>query len=390
MNHLRSRYHVVEVPAGTGVALAGYGSPVAWLIGGATPVNPATLAQLPELRLISNFGVGIDHIDVGAATAARVVVTNTPGVLDGAVAEFTVGLILCIGRGIASADRHVRSGGWSSAVPLAHDLNGAVLGIVGLGRIGRRLAQLAQPFGLRVLYHNRRRDARAEDEGLAEYVSRENLLRQADFVSLHTPLTEQTRGFFGPADLAAMKKTAFLINTARGAIVDEAALVRALSEHLIAGAALDVFADEPLPAGHPLLGMDNVVLTPHIGSGTVQARRAMIELAVRNLIAGADGARPETPVNASWAQTAGGLGWNGTARCVQGQRRAASRQRRNAVPPITAKSPASANPASLASTEASPSTTGLCQPATSDSSAAAANTATARADTTPRPVTTRL
>ncbi|UNB52031.1 2-hydroxyacid dehydrogenase [Mycolicibacterium sp. YH-1] len=295
---LAAEFDVVDVPPGTTTGLADYGTPAAWLLDGDTVVDAKTLAQLPSLRLVSNYGVGYENIDVDDATAAGVVVTNTPGVLDNAVAELTLALILGIARDVVWADRWIRAGHWGPEwAPLTNDVHGTTLGIVGMGRIGRRVAELVAPLGIRVLYHNRNRNAEIDASGLAQYVEWEQLLGESDFVTLHTPLTERTRGFFTAEDFALMKRTAYLINTARGAVVDQSALLDALTSKRIAGAALDVFVDEPLSKDSPLLELDNVVLTPHVGSATVQTRRAMIELAVANVVAGARGERPQTPVN---------------------------------------------------------------------------------------------
>lgn len=295
---LKSDFDVVDVPPGTESGLAAYGAPTAWILDGDTKIDAGVLSQLPSLRLVSNYGVGYDNIIVDDATAAGVIITNTPGVLDNAVAEVTLGLILGIARGIVWSDRWIRNGNWGPDwAPLTGDAHGATLGIVGMGRIGRRVAELVAPLGMRVLYHNRKPNPEIDNSGLAHYAEWETMLAESDFVSLHTPLTERTRGFFTAEDFALMKPSAYLINTARGAVVDEAALLDALTNNRIAGAALDVFVDEPLRKDSPLLQLDNVVLTPHIGSATVHTRRAMIELAVANLRAGARGEAPQTPVN---------------------------------------------------------------------------------------------
>lgn len=295
---LKSNFHVVEVPEGAAENLATYGDPVGWLIRGGTEINASVLAQLPSLKVISKHGVGYDLINVDDASAAGVVVANTPGVLDTAVAELALGLIITLGRGISRLDTYVRDGSWMTRpAPLADDVHGKTLGIVGMGRIGTRLAELVQPLGMRVLYHNRRVRPEIEASGIAAYAEWDALLRRADFVSLHVPLTERTRGFFARDALNLMKPSAYLINLARGSIVDETALISAITTGRIAGAALDVFVEEPLPLTSPLLEFENVILLPHIGSATAETRRAMVELAVANLELGARGRTPHTPVN---------------------------------------------------------------------------------------------
>jgi lactate dehydrogenase-like 2-hydroxyacid dehydrogenase len=263
-----------------------------WLTDPTQPVTPDILDRLPDLAVISQFGVGYDNVDVAAATERGVLVCNTPAVLDQAVSELTIGMILALGRGIVGFDRFVRHGRWPVQAPeLVHDVHGAVLGILGMGRIGRRVARLAQALGMTVIHH------RGSAEG-ATRVERDALFRQADFISIHAPLTPETRGSVGARELALMKPSAYLVNTSRGAVVDERALVAALRDGRIAGAALDVMEREPLPAEHELCRLDNVVLLPHVGSATVQTRRAMGELAVRNLVAVLEDRRPETVVNA--------------------------------------------------------------------------------------------
>ena len=294
---LESRYRVVDVPDDVTTGFDAYGDPSGWLVAG-NPVDAAVIAQLPNLRVISNYGVGYDSVDVTAATSAQIVVANTPGVLDDAVAELTLGLMLALGRGIVASDRYVRDGSWEREwPPLTHDVHRTTLGVVGMGRIGRRLAELVAPLGIEVLYHNRSRNAAVDASGVATWAEWEDLLQRSDFVSLHTPLTERTRGFFVREDFELMKPSAYLINMARGAVVNTGDLVEALRNGTIAGAALDVFEEEPLPASHELVRLDNVILQPHNGSATEETRRAMIDLAVENLEAGLQGERPRTPVN---------------------------------------------------------------------------------------------
>ncbi|ARP89668.1 D-glycerate dehydrogenase [Bordetella genomosp. 9] len=263
-----------------------------------TRVDGALLDALPALKVVSNFAVGFDNVDMDAANARKVLVCNTPGVLDGAVADLTIGLMLCVARNLVAGDAFVRSGAWTKGpFPLATDIRGKTLGLLGMGRIGRVVARTARAFDMDVIYHNRKPDAQAESEGLARYVERDALFAQADVVSVHIPLTAETRHSVGAREFGLMKKTAILLNTARGAVVDEAALIDALKNGTIAGAGLDVMTQEPLPVSSPLIGMPNVVLQAHIGSATVETRRAMIDLAVHNLVDALGGKQPKAMVN---------------------------------------------------------------------------------------------
>ncbi len=248
-----------------------------------------------SLQVVANVAVGYDNIDVAAASSRGVVVTNTPDVLTAAVAEFTWGLIFAITRRIAEGDRLVRAGrwkGWTPELLPGMELNGKLLGIVGSGRIGRAVAQRAGAFGMRVAFASR--SAGRELDG-HPVVSLDELLVAADVVSLHVPLSEETRHLIDRRALARMRRSAYLINTARGPVVDEDALVWALSEHLIAGAALDVYEREPI-VHQGLLAFENVVLAPHLGSATRETRLAMADLAARNVAAVLTGLRPLTPV----------------------------------------------------------------------------------------------
>src|SRR3954447_14783194 len=244
--------------------------------------EPVPLELLPRLRVVSNFGVGYDRIDVAACAERGVVVTNTPGVLDAATADLAFALLLAARRQVVTGDRFVRSGGWSgswSEGGLAEELSGSTLGIIGLGRIGSAVARRAQGFDLRVLY-TRRSDAGSE---LGEPRELDELLAESDLVSLHVPLTPETNGLRDARRLGLLRPGAVLVNTARGEIVDEPALIAELVSGRIS-AGLDVFAHEPeVPA--ELLELPNVVLTPHIGSATRQTREAMTRLAVDNLLA---------------------------------------------------------------------------------------------------------
>jgi glyoxylate reductase len=253
----------------------------------------------PQLRCVANVAVGYDNVDVAAAEHRGVVVTNTPGVLDDATADLTMALILATTRRIVEGDRLVRSGqdwNWGMGFILGSSLQGRLLGIVGLGGIGKWVAQRGRAFGMKIAYHQRNPAPPEVEKALgAERMPLERLLAEADVLSLHCPLTPETHHLIGAAELEAMKPSAVLINAARGPIVDEAALAAALAEGQIAAAGLDVYEHEPQvePA---LLGLDNVVLAPHLGSATVETRTAMAELAARNAISVLSGQGPLTPV----------------------------------------------------------------------------------------------
>ena len=255
-------------------------------------VDAAMLDRFPGLKLVSNFGVGVDHIDVNAATARGIPVGNTPGILDGATADLAFALILAAGRRVVEGDRYARGPAFTRYDPsliLGREVHSSTLGVFGMGRIGRQVARRANGFGMTVLYHNRNRNDEAEIALGARYATKDELLATADFVVLTVPLTPETRGFIGRAELARMKPTATLVNVARGAVVDKDALAAALAAKRIFAAALDVTDPEPLPRNHPLLTLDNVIITPHLGSATEETRRRMAELSVANLFAGLEG-----------------------------------------------------------------------------------------------------
>lgn len=264
-------------------------------------IDVRLLDRAPQLKMIANFGVGYNNIDVAAATARGIMVSNTPGVLTDATADLTMALILAVGRRVVEADRHTRDGQfrfWAPFYFLGHEISGKTLGIVGLGRIGQAVAVRAAGFNMQVIYHNRRPMAPEMDAKLGvRFAALEMLLKEADFISLHMPFTPETRHLIGARELALMKSDAYLINTARGPVVDEAALVEALQQGRLAGAGLDVYEDEPdLAAG--LTALPNVVLLPHVGSATLETRRRMANLAVDNLLAGLDGRLPPNCINA--------------------------------------------------------------------------------------------
>jgi glyoxylate reductase len=274
------------------VALAGAREPVAAIYTYGHPrVDGPMLDRLPGLRLISNYGVGVDHIDLAAAKERGIPVGNTPGILDGATADMAFALLLAAGRRLVEGDRYARGPEFTRYDPgymLGREIHGATLGIVGLGRIGREIARRARGFSMRVLYYNRR-PAEVKPELQAEYVPLNDLLARSDYVVVSCPLTAETRGLIGREQLARMRPTAILVNIARGPIVDTAALAEALAARRIYAAAIDVTDPEPLPRDHPLLRLDNLTITPHLGSATDQTRQRMAEMSVDNLLAGLAG-----------------------------------------------------------------------------------------------------
>ncbi len=255
----------------------------------------------PPLRVVSTMSVGYDHVDVAEATRRGILVTNTPDVLTETTADLTWALILAASRRLGEAMSHLRDLEWKTWRPLelaGVDVHGATLGVVGAGRIGRAVVRRAAGFAMRVLYHSRRPDPALERETEAEFrPSLDDLLRQADVVTLHVPLTPATHHLIGRRELALMKPTAVLVNTARGPVVDEEALAQALAGRRLFAAGLDVYETEPLPADSPLRLLPNVVLLPHVGSATVRTRTRMATLAVENLAEALAGRRPPCPVN---------------------------------------------------------------------------------------------
>ena len=267
-------------------------------------IDCSLISNVPKLRIIAQYAVGYDNIDVGCATKYGIYVTNTPGVLTETVADHTWALILAISRRIVESDEYVRKGewyhsgtGWHPMMMVGYDVYGKTLGIVGLGRIGVAVAKRAKGFNMKILYYSRKRKPKFEKELGAKYVPLKTLLKEADIVSIHVPLTDETYHMIDEKELRLMKKTAFLINTARGAVVNTKALIKALKEKWIAGAALDVHEQEPLPLDHPLYKFKNVILTPHTGSASWEARTKMAEIVAKNLIAFAEGKIPPTLVN---------------------------------------------------------------------------------------------
>lgn len=250
-----------------------------------------------QLVVVANMAVGYDNVDVAAATARGVLVTNTPDVLTETTADMAFALLLASARRVVEGDQMVRDGHWGAWRPtwmLGHEVHGATLGIVGGGRIGRATAERGRGFGMRVLYHSRH----TVPDFPGERVELDTLLAESHFVSVHVPLTDETRGMFNAALFAQMRHDAIFINTARGGVVDQPALLDALQRGVIAGAGLDVMAPEPLPPGDPLLTAPNLVVTPHLGSSTEPTRVAMAALAVDNLLTALAGERPRNLVNA--------------------------------------------------------------------------------------------
>ena len=255
----------------------------------------------PQLKVVSNFAVGFDNIDVAACTQRGIPVGNTPGVLTETTADLAWALLMAAARRLPEADHYVRAGKWKTWGPMllmGPDVHGATLGIIGFGRIGQAVARRARGFGMRILYHDPNRVSPAvEAEYGAEYRTLEGILPESDFVTLHVDLRPATHGLINAERLGWMKPTAILVNTSRGPVVDSRALVDALRDGIIAGAALDVTDPEPLPADHPLVGLDNCLVVPHIASASRATRSKMAAMAAANLLAGVRGQRLPTPVN---------------------------------------------------------------------------------------------
>ncbi len=263
---------------------------------GHSNVDGALMDRMPQLRVISNHGVGVDHIDVVAAVERGIPVGNTPGCLNNATADMTMALLLATARNVVVGDKFARGPEFTHYDPsilIGREVTGGTLGIVGMGRIGRQVARRAHGFDMEILYHNRSRDPQAEADLGVQYVSLDELLAASDFVSLNCPLTERTTGLISTPQFRQMKPSAVLINMARGPVVDTDALCQALTRGEIAAAGLDVTDPEPLPRDHPLLKLENVVIAPHLGSASDATRRRMIEMTAENLHAGLD--RRELP-----------------------------------------------------------------------------------------------
>jgi len=249
----------------------------------------------PQLKIVANYGMGFDNIDLVSAKKRNVLVTNTPSTLSAqAVAEFAIGLMFALSKRIVETDKFARNGnfnGWKPELFIGQNLEGKTLGLVGMGNIGTKVAKMARGLGMRVVYYKRNRDMKIEAETKVEYMSLDNLLRESDYVSIHCPLTTETQGMINEDKINLMRDTAFLINTARGKIVDESALASALKTGRLAGAGLDVFEYEP-EINPELLGLPSVVLTPHIASSVQEVRDEMALMAARNVIEALNGRTP--------------------------------------------------------------------------------------------------
>ncbi len=265
-------------------------------------IDEELLSRCPGLKVASNYAVGFDNIDVDEATRRGVLITNTPDVLTNATADLAFTLLLASARRVVEASEFLRSGDWKIWSPnlfLGQEVAESVIGIVGMGKIGHAVARRAAGFSMKILFHNRSPKPDVEKELGAKQVSLEELLRESDFISLHCPLNDETRGLIGERELKMMKKTSVLINSSRGPVVDQRALYRACSEGWIWGAGLDVFDEEPVPLDEPLLTLKNVTTLPHLGSATVKAREGMARKAAENLLAALEGRRPTDLVNPS-------------------------------------------------------------------------------------------
>ena len=268
--------------------------------GGTTKMDREAIDAGRNLRIISSYSVGYDHIDVAYATEKGILVTNTPGVLTDATADLAFGLLLMAARRMSEGERLMRSGGWRYWGPrmlLGQQVAGSSLGIIGLGRIGQAMAKRARGFDMKLYYTGRNRRPELEKELGISFLSFEDLLGTCDFISIHCPLSPETKSLIGEKELKMMKKTAILINTSRGPVVDQKALARALKEEWIAGAGLDVFEKEPMDPEDPLLKLDNVAMTPHLGSASSKTREDMAIMAVTNLLAGLEGKTPPDLLN---------------------------------------------------------------------------------------------
>lgn len=262
------------------VALIAYGHPL---------IDGPLMDRTPNLRVISNHGVGVDHIDVAAANERNIPVGNTPGCLDASTADMTMALILSVARNVLVGDRYARSPDflhYDPAILIGQEVTGSRLGIIGMGRIGKQVAKRAVGFDMQVTYHNRRRDEAAEHELGVEYRTFEELLAESDFVALNCPLTTETTGLISTPQFEIMQPSAILINMARGPVVETEALYNALTTGKIAAAGLDVTDPEPLPRGHKLLSLDNLIILPHLGSASNRTRERMMQMTVENLQAG--------------------------------------------------------------------------------------------------------
>jgi glyoxylate reductase len=288
--HLFADYEVLDWDTSDGatslhrsVALVAYGHP---------QIDGPLMDRIPHLKVICNHGVGVDHIDVAAAESRGVPVGNTPGCLDAATADMTWALMLAAARNVVVGDQFARSSEfvhYDPSILIGKEISGSTLGIVGMGRIGKQVAKRARGFDMPTLYHNRHRDPAAEEELGVQYRSLNDLLSESDFVTLNCPLSPETTGLISMPQLQQMKKSAILINMARGPVVDTDALCNALKSNTIASAAIDVTDPEPLPRDHPLLELKNLVIAPHLGSASDRTRQRMMDMTIENLVAGLSG-----------------------------------------------------------------------------------------------------
>lgn len=262
-------------------------------------VDGSLMDRMPNLKVISNHGVGVDHIVVADAHERRLPVGNTPGCLDDATADMTMALLMASARNVVIGDHFARGPEFTHydpAILIGHEVTGSTLGIIGMGRIGKQVAKRARAFDMKILYHNRRRDEAAEEELGVAFRSLEDLLKESDFVALNCPLTEETTGMIGKAQFELMKPSATLVNMARGPVVVTDDLYETLKAGRIRSAALDVTDPEPLPRDHPLLTLENLVIAPHLGSASHRTRQRMMEMTVQNLAAGLAGQSLPYPV----------------------------------------------------------------------------------------------
>jgi D-3-phosphoglycerate dehydrogenase len=289
------RYNDLGRPL-TGPELAERLDGVAGLLAGVDEIDAGVFEAAPDLRVIARYGVGVDRVDLGAAARHGVTVTTTPGANAAAVAELTLGLMLALCRKLSRADREVRAGGWPALK--GRELGSRTVGLLGLGRIGLSVATLLRSLGATVLAHDPYVHSLDAAQAGIRMVGREELLMASEILSLHTPATPETRGMVDREFLAALRDGALLVNTARGELIDEAALLWALDDGPLAGAALDALKEEPPAPGHPLVGRDDVLVTPHLGGQTAEATAAMARLAVEELLAVLDGRTPRFPAPA--------------------------------------------------------------------------------------------
>ena len=284
-----------DAPPSAGELRAKLGDAEGVLINIMDRVDAALLDTAPKLRVVSQLAAGLDNVDIPECTARGILVGSTPGILSKAVADHAFALLLSAARRVVESDKWVRGNNWELAFHpnywLGTEVQSSTLGVVGLGQIGLEMARRAQGFDMRVLYHSRNRRPDAETQYGLHYASMDTLLAESDYVSLHVPLTPETRQLINADALRKMKSTAVLVNISRGPVVDTDALCQALREGWIGGAGLDVVDPEPIPDNHPLMFMDNVTITPHIGSASVLSRRAMSIMAAENLINGLNGHR---------------------------------------------------------------------------------------------------